>query len=287
MHFIIEKSFLILFFCLQNFEKVFGLSQFTFRNKSFKLLFVLSFLIKVLLVILYPFTYIKLLNFEEVTDSVVTTYARNLTFVMNCLLIGIIYFNEVFNMKGHLRVSCQLENMFKDLISQQNFKQNLVLLFRCSVKLTVILYALMYASAGKFKWRLKRNLEAWERNFVVVLMLPFVILTFTLNRIYVANTVTKQLLVIEANKLVEKQGNKALKIAQCSVSYKNLHNFFEEFNKLNAQNLITIITFCVLNIVYEVISSSAEQRLEENHLITGSYFSGLFLVLAHYFEYRE
>lgn len=252
MHFIIEKILVILFFCLQNFEKVFGLSQFTYRNKSFKLLFGLSFLIKVLLVILYPFTYIKLLNFEEVTDSVVTTYARNITFVMNCLLIAIIYFNEVFNTKGHLRVSCQLENMFRGLISQQSFKENFVLLIRCSAKLAVILYALMYVSIGKYKWRLKRNLEAWERNFVIVLMLPFVILTFTLNRMYVANTVTRQLLVKEASKIEGKQ-DKALKISQCSVSYMNLHNFFEEFNKLNAQNLITIITFCVLNIVYEVI----------------------------------
>lgn len=218
------------------------------KGKSFKFF---SFLIRFVISGIYPFLCIRILDFAGRTDSIVTFYARLLTFVFNWVLIVCIFINESFNSDHHRQSFIQMKTFFRKLIKLQTNKENFVLLVRCTLKLLVILEGLLHTGYNKYMFNVRRDMPIWEKRFsVIVILLPFVIMALASNRIFVANTTIKLLLIqLMVN---SKAKDQKLKIELLSVNYANLHSFFHQFNRLNAVNLIVVIGFCILNIIYQV-----------------------------------
>lgn len=247
MHCVVKKLLLLFIFLAPKLEKLFGLSNFCYRNKRVK---VLSYFIIISFIILYPISWLRVLNFSGKTDSSTTMYARNLTFVFNWLLLVFIFANETFDSDDNQREFESIERLFRMLIELQSVKDNLVLLMRCTVKLAVFV-GLMYTSYGKYEFLMKLNLSKWEEALTPLLYLPFVILYLASSRIYAANIVVKHFLKVNENELKALAPDDAVKIKLSAINYKHIHEFFAEFNKRNAINLLVIISFCLLNIVYQ------------------------------------
>lgn len=231
-------------------EKVFGLSPFRFRNKRIRALSLSSRVIIIFFIILYPVSCIKVLDFFRSNDSEVTLYARNLTFAFNWLLLAFIFGNEALSVD--YSGFSEMERMLRELIKRQNFNDNLTLLMRCTLKGTLIFSGLFSMKLKVYSIHTNRNLMTWEKALVPLLYLPFVILTLTSNRIYVANCIVRQWLTKSASEFKSTQ----LQMKEYSIIRSHLHDFFMKFNKLNAINLLTVMCFCMLNIVYQVIKSS-------------------------------
>lgn len=249
MNRIVKRTLLLFIFLAPKLEKLFGLSQFSYKNKRVK---VLSHLIITSFIILYPFSWIRVLNFSQKNDSSTTMYARNLTFVFNWLLLVFIFANETFDSDYHQRGFGSIERLFRKLIELQSLKDNLILLMRCTLKMVVVFWGLLYVSYGKYSFLLKSNISQLDEALIPLLYLPFVVMTLASNRIYVANTVVKHLLAIDKKILKLSKLDDAVKIRLGAINYGMIHDFFVEFNKRNAINLLVIVSFCLLNIVYQV-----------------------------------
>lgn len=249
-----RKLLLLFIFVEAKAEKLFGLSHFSLGNKRFdKLSSLSSCAIRVSFVILYPISCLKVLSFFTTKDSDVTMYARNLTFAFNWLLLVFIYANETFVADSNQQGFGEIKRLMRKLTQLQTTRDNLILLLKCALKMTLMLSGLVYFSYRKYMLRAKRGLQMPEKAFIVVLFLPFVILSLASNRIYVANTVVRQFLEWNTNQSKSTALADSRRMKLCAINYSRLHRFFADFNKLNAINLLVVITFCVLNIVYEVM----------------------------------
>lgn len=230
-------------------ENIFGLSNFYSGEKLISIL--ISYLIRIAIVALYPIAYLRLLSFSQVTDSKVTAYARNITFAFNWLFLVIIFSHESLNASNNRRSFCQFQSLFRKLLSRNNLSQNFDILFRCTFKFVVILSGLLYVSVIKYKFRMKRNLAEWETHFIYCLLFPMIVLSLASNRVHVVNTIIWKLLIRNSRDMKDTKNN-STKADFCAVNYKYLHEFFISFNKLNAFNIVAIISYCIFNIIYEV-----------------------------------
>lgn len=158
---------------------------------------------------------------------------------LHSLLIG--FFSFSFTLTKRLLSSNHHEQGFGNIIPRfckliklQYINENLILLLRCTFKVTVVLVALFRINFIKYSFNRKPNLVTSERDLMVLLFLPLVIMSLASNRIYVANTITKHFLMMYAKELNCAAPNNSLKIKLCAVNYRCLHVFFSRFNKLNA-----------------------------------------------------
>lgn len=254
MNCLVKKALLLFILIVPKMEKVFGLSQFRFQNKRRKV-FSLSYrIITTSFNIAYPVACIKFLDFFHKNDLKTTFYARNLTFTFNWLLLVFILGNEISSTD-----SCsfaEIEKMFRKLIKLQSLNNNLSLLMRCTLKFSVVFIGLIRINYVKYSRHFVKNLSDWEKAPAMFLILiPFIILTLTSNRIYVANTLVKYFLMKNASALKSTTRRTAMQMKYCAINYTSLHSFFAAFNKSNSINLLAVLSFCMLNIVYEVIKS--------------------------------
>lgn len=253
----VKKLLLLFIFIAPKLEKLFGLSDFRYKNKPIKVLALSSRAIIISFIILYPMSLLKVLTFFQTADSGVTMYARNITFAFNWLLLVFIFANEIFNADHHQRGFGEMKRLFFKLIELQSLNDNFILLMRCTVKMALVFALLFYTTFKKYNHRMKAKLSTWEQFLSLFLYLPLIIMALTSNRIYVANNLVKRLLMMNARKLKAADPDDANSIKLCAVNYIRFHSFFVAFNKRNAINLLVIFAFCVLNIVYEVIKSQS------------------------------
>lgn len=220
-------------------EVIFGLSSI---GKQFGIVSkLISFTLKAYFVVFYPIACSRYLSFFTRSDSRATTYARNLTFVFNWVLLATIYMNEL-SFQG-LAV---LMGMFKFLINSQSPMKNLNLLLKCTLKALILGIFLIKLNYSKYTLRKNKNLRLEDEYLMFFLLLPFFVMIFAANRINIGNTVVKHfLLAFEDNQLDQKT---------FGAEYGQLHDFFISFNKSNSMNFLAILCFCILNIVYEVVT---------------------------------
>lgn len=113
---------------------------------------------------------LRILNFSNVTQSNVTIYARNATFAFNWLLLAVIFAGQTFSRSDdRSRLTSTFHRLFHKLLNGQSAGHNLNFLLRCSWKFVLILSGLIYNTYGKYNWRMKRNISAWEK----LLIIPF------------------------------------------------------------------------------------------------------------------
>lgn len=244
-----DQKLLLLFVSLMSFmEKVFGLSSFRYRNKRITFLTLSTRVIIISFIILYPISCTRTLDFSHSNDSAVTIRARNLKLVLKWLLLCFIYGNEVLN--EDYDGFNDIERMLRGLIKRQNFNDNLMLLLRCTTKLTVIFSGLFFLNNRVINMHSSKNLTTWEKALALLLHLPQIAFALTSNRIYVANSIIKQLLLMNANNFESNE----LQIKRYAIMHSRLHRTFTRFNKFNSIHLISIVCFCMLNIVYQVMA---------------------------------
>lgn len=229
-------------------QTVFGLSQFPCKNDRFYVQLVLFCAGRILIIILYPISCLKLLNFVQALDTNVTLYARNITFLFNWLLVIFVYSNVTVNAAARKHGSKVLKRVFRTLVKLQSLKENLTFFIHCIANLLVTSTLLFYLALPKYQYRLKRTHVTSEKLLILFLLFPFIILLLVSNMINVSNLIVRQLLMINRNEF----RTKTRKREAFAVNYAHIHELFEYLNNLNAINFVLIISFCGLNIVYEV-----------------------------------
>lgn len=222
-------------------EIIFGLSNVGQQNGNFYKL--ISFAMKAFFVGFYPIACSRYLSFFTKRDTRATTYARNLTFAFNWVLLSSIYLNEL-----SFRGLAKLMNLINHLIEKQTPKENFIFLLRCTLKMTILGGVLITLNFNKYMVRKNKNLKPWDECMMFFLLLPFFVMILAANRINIGNTIVKQFLVCYRNETVDSK--------TVGDQYGRLHDFFVAFNKSNSMNFLTILGFCILNIVYEVITCS-------------------------------
>lgn len=246
---IILKLFYFLFFKI---EILFGLSHVQFKVCRKVSISATRFL-RVAFVILYPFSCLRIIKFEKFNDSSVTLYVRATTYVVNWFLLIFIFLHETLNADALCQVKAQQKFFFGRLVALQSFSENFFYLSRCTLKFSIVLIGLIYCSNRKYSYNGNKNSSIWEDGFKFFLMLPFIIMAIASSRIYVANMTVCQFLTRNATELSEPTTLRIeKKIKSHSMTFKQLHDFFEEFNSQNALNLLTVISFCIFNITFHV-----------------------------------
>lgn len=239
MNSLIVKLLEIFICCYPKFEFLFGLSS--VGQRSSKAVKFVSLLIKITFVVFYPIACLKYLSVFTKSDLRTTKYARNLTFAFNWILLISIYLNELaFQGLG------ELIDWFNYLVKKQSPKQNFILLLKCTTEATILGSVLIKLNFNKYSRLKNKTLERvlCHECMMFFLLLPFFVLILAANRIYIANTVVKHFLVSFKHN--------QLNMKHFGINYGRLHDFFVSFNKANSMNFLTILSFCVLNIIYEV-----------------------------------
>lgn len=250
MNRVVSKLLLLLFIdVVPKIEELFGLSELSFRNKRIKVLILSSHATIISFIVVYPISCLKLLNFFQRSESGVTSYARNLTFVFNWLLLLFILGKRTPNVNNCER---DVQSMFRKLVEHQSLNDNLILLIRCTLKNAVIFAMLFRLTYGKYSRHVNSNLGVYERHLWMFLFLPNVIMTLASNRIYVDNTVVKHFLMKIVSDLKSSAPNRVININYCAINYSRVHRAFTRSGKNNGFNLLVILSFCLLHIVYEV-----------------------------------
>lgn len=248
---LVQKLLLLFIFLAPKIEKVFGLSSLRYKNQRIKILTLSSRAIVISFIVLYPVSCVKVLDFFRPNVSSVTFYARNLTFAFNWLLLVFVLVSRMFTDDNQAGFT-EIELMFRKLIKLQNFHDNLILLMRCTLKDALVFGGMFFVNYGKYKLHTNKNLSAWEKSLQPLLFLPFIILSLASNRIYVANVVVKHFLMRNLSDLESTAANKTLQIKLGAINYSRVHSAFVDSSKHGAINLLAILSFCTLNIVYEV-----------------------------------
>lgn len=231
-------------------EILFGLSPTTFRSSNNWVSAFFSGLVKLAAVSTYPVACAKILVFVIDANSKTTIFARNLLLACNWVLILIIYANETTSF--HQKYSKVLK-LFRNLIKTQSLKQNFTFMLRWISKGLIIGTTLLFINFMKFSKRLKPEFSSgWPKCCIILVLLPFMVFTLVLNRVYMTNLVIKNSLsrIVEDLQSVNKKS--ARKIEICAIKYRILHEYFVAFNETNSVTFLTIICFSIVNIVYEV-----------------------------------
>lgn len=196
-NFIADKILKCLIYIIFKLEICFGLSD----SHNCKLCWIFSTAIKTVFVFMYPCSCFRILKFftasnvlKGMADSNVTIYARNITFVLNWIFLIAVYFCEAS--KSDLGSSSQVFNQFSYLWRHQNWKENFILVAKCSVKILILDFTLLRLNYGKFIFWTKPRLSKLESSLMFFILLPYCVLSFATNRIYVANSIINQQLKI-------------------------------------------------------------------------------------------
>lgn len=237
-----SQSFWLIFTSIYTkIEFLLGLSSTINNTKADALKNIASLIIRAFYLIIFPISFIRVLDFSERTTSNVSTYARNFTFVLNWTFLAAVYASKTFQADKK-----QLELRWKSLgckiISQQSRRENFVFLLQCILKVVslVILTCLVYRKYDRY---LRKNLNFWEKKLFIFPLVPFSVLKMTSHKLFMINTIVKNILA---------KSFQPAKMRNFQFHYINLQKFFEDFNNLNSVNILAITTFCCVHIIYEV-----------------------------------
>lgn len=243
---VVQKLLQGIIFVFPQLEKLLGVSQ---LGKGF-FLPILSIALRVFLTVLYPIACVEVLGFLRMKESYVTVLARNVTFLFNWLLIIFIYGNETFsNGRGGFT---EIKVLVHELTKVQSTKQNFVMLLMCTVKVIILGLGTLRVNGGKYFYQMKPDSSFIELCLGFTLLLPFAVMAVASNRIYIANIVTKNRLHQISSKLKNVSMKRHSNFDECNVEYGRLHDFFIDFHASNGNNLMAIIAFSAINIIFQV-----------------------------------
>lgn len=252
---IVQKLLQGIIFAFPQLEKLLGVSQ---LGKGF-FLSLLSIVLRVFLTVLYPVACFEVLGFLRMKESYVTVLARNVTFLFNWLLIIFIYGNETFsNGRGGF---AEIKVLVHELTKVQSTKQNFFMLLMCSFKAVILGLGTLRVNYGKYSYQMKPDSSFIEECLGITLLLPFAVMAVASNRIYIANVVTKNRLNQISCQMKAVSMKRYSNFDECTVEYRRLHDFFIDFHASNGNNLMAIIAFSAINIIFQVESFKLPSKI--------------------------
>lgn len=247
--FLIKTLKLLIYITIKT-ERLFGLSPSAFESKRSRGSAILSGLLKCAAVFTYPVVCAKVLIFLIDANSKTTVFARNLLLACNWVMLFVIYVNETTNLH---RKYANILRLFEKLIKIQSPKQNLTFILKWMSKVIVIGTTLLATNFMKFTKRTKPEFSiGWARCSIVIILLPFVVFVLALNRIFMTNLVIKSYLMHIVDELQSGNDKSCRRIELSAIKYRIIHENFVAFSEANMVTLLTIVCFCIVNIVYEV-----------------------------------
>lgn len=227
-------------------ETCFGLSS----SRPKGLMFYPLFVMKITILILFPYVSFELIQYSRKSNlqngvpvSDITIRARALTFSLSWLFMLFVYISEYQNLQP-----LKIYNFLLDLIRMQNLRENISTLIQYFSKFLVVDVVLVKFNYDKFVHWKKDELTLLES----ISVLPYIVMAFASNRIFIANTIVNQHLKILTRNQQPLDLSNELETEKLMILRSHLHKFFVEFNKSNAVNLIACIGFCIFNVVYQV-----------------------------------
>lgn len=212
----------------------------------------LSNFIKATVIILFPFSCLRILRVFNLNNETTTLYARNLTFIFNWLLLLCIFWNDFYKTVKRKETALKIRKTFYALFKTQNMKENVFFLLACAAKTLYLGFYFLYYNSKKYIHMVKPSLIWWEISLVVILLSPYFVVVFASSKIYFVNHIIQKCFQTLARDLNRVDIEEKIRIKSCAVDFRRLNKLFIEFNNTNAITIPTLIFFSIVNIVFEV-----------------------------------
>ena len=281
----LQKSFLRIIFILFNVEAFFVLSTFYYseRHKSFVVSEFLKGYCKFMafaFFVVYPkavYT-ISLNSTTEFTLNPGTEgYARISVVLANWAMCTVILANQT---STSVNLYNQASSVYVDITRNQcetleNVDIDLKLSFsaKCVFKTCFLALAFFIVNIEKYFYGTQNIRSLFATVLFIYLLVPSFVMILASNRFYVAATLSTFLIMKINNSIVAVgEGYKGIiemgktsifsqnlsasvvkKLGEAAGNYTKLHELFDEFNQMYAKNMILILAFCFINLVFEVI----------------------------------
>lgn len=239
IHLLVRRLIRIFIQFVIGIEQVFGICRGNFR---FSMLY--SHIVCAILIIMLPVSN-QSLYFTPGAHSIVVDVARNLTFTSSWILIIAILVNSQFN--SRYKSLKEILSHMEYLICNQNLTENINFLIHITFRLIFILPRVLVLQASIFLQYSKKSESS--KSHVIFLLTPYILLMLISNRISVINCILQRHL-----KLIIKNATfyslKTLKID--AIKLRELHETFSHHNKLNAINLLAVMSYEMQKISFQV-----------------------------------
>ena len=225
--------------------------------------------------IFYPVSFLYLLPNFQTDYTSVTDYAKNSTYIFNFVFCTIIYFLQLKSASKCKDVLNRAIMIFQEIAATQNDEHlsfNVKILLKCVLRTLIPLIGFFFVNIQKYYIRMEPNMSIIEFLLMVYLFLPSLIISFSSNRFYVASTFSLYLLsknnsqieaIEEGCKGIQSMGKMSVyklrlyrtvtqSVNIVTKNYASLHQIFIDFNQVYSQNILMILGFCFMNIVYEL-----------------------------------
>lgn len=231
--------------------------------------------------VFYPIALVTFLDEFKHESKGITDLARNSVFIGNWLLCTLIFVNQT----SHSSTSCKVYNrafvLYVDTVKNQcnSFSiddTKLAFTAKCALKTLALLIGFTLMNIGKFKYYFDPSMSPFEIVLFTLLFVPNLLMTMASNRFYVATAFVLYLIVNNNNEikaldegfrgvykmrgisLLSKRLSKltAARINVLAMIHADLHQLFVDFNMIYAKNIVLILGFCFVNVVFEVGKSN-------------------------------
>lgn len=276
----LQNFLLLILVVYANVTTLIGLTPFYYSRK--KRMFVenkwLSFycwLMSWIFFIFYPVSFLYLLPDFHTDYTSVTDYAKNSTYIFNFVFCLIIYFLQLNSASECRDVLNRAIVIFQEIAATQTDEHlsfNVKIISKCVLRTLLPIIGFFLINIQKYNHRIEPNISAMEFFLMFYLFLPNLIISFSSNRFYVAMTFSLYLLsknndqieaIEEGCKGIQSMGKISVyklrlyrtvthSVNIVTKNYASLHQIFIDFNKVYSQNILMILGFCFMNIVYEL-----------------------------------
>lgn len=224
---------------------------------------------------IYPIAFLYLLPDFYTDYTSITDYAKNSTYIFNFVFCLIIYFLQLKSASKCKDVLNRAIVIFQEIVATQSDEHlnfNVLILMKCVLRTLIPISGFIIINTQKYFISGPSQMSTMELILMVYLFLPNFIISMSSNRFYVATTFSLYLLSSTNNQIEAiEDGCKGIQcmgkmsvykqrlyrtVKECvdnvTRNYASLHQIFIDFHQVYSQNILMILGFCFMNVVYEL-----------------------------------
>lgn len=222
--------------------------------------------------VLYPTSFIILLDDFHYKSTSVTDLARNSIYIDNWIICSLIFVNQI----SYPTESCDIYNraraLYLDIYNNDNIDFKLNFSAKCVFKSCFLVIGFFLVNITKFYYLVAKFSSVFHFVLLIYLFFPSFIMFLTSNRFYVAASFFSYLImknnddietagegyrgIMEIRKMSVDAGQLSMitaeKIKTLAKNHAQLHQLFVDFNAMFAKYIVLILGLCVINVVFEV-----------------------------------
>jgi hypothetical protein len=210
----------------------------------------------------------------SISNPGITDIARSGVFLCNWLLCTLIIVNQTSNSSTSREIYNRAMVLYVDTMKNQFTIDDTRFAFivKCAMKTSLLLVGFFIVNKSKYTYIINEPPETFEIVLSSLLFFPSFIMTMASNKFYVATSFILYL-VNKNNKNIKEvdvgcQGiyemrkislyfGRLPKIAAARINFlaiihSDLHQLFVDFNMVYAKYIVLILSFCFVNVVFEV-----------------------------------